>query len=210
MRVKKYPQSHLVISSETSKIVIDPGMITFKSGFKPEEFADAQAFIFTHTHPDHLDPENVKAVVGDKPVFGNSDVAQTLEKMGINCTSVSDGQEFEAGGFKIKAVDLAHCAMQDGSPVPPNTGFLIDGVLFHPGDGDHAPAGLTSHNVALPIAGPTITLDGALKFAQDVQAKVVIPIHNDFFKNDPEQFKTMAQGAGIEVRNLAAGEETTL
>src|SRR5258708_855046 len=56
-------------------------MITFKSGFKPEEFADAQAFIFTHTHPDHLDPENVKAVVKDKPVFGNSDVALTLSSL---------------------------------------------------------------------------------------------------------------------------------
>lgn len=210
MRVAKYPQSHLVISNDSSKIIIDPGMITFKSGFKVEDFQEANAYLFTHTHPDHLDPATVKAVVGGKPCFGNADVANALQGLGINCTAVSDGQEFEAGGFKVKAVNLAHCAMQDGSPVPPNTGFVIEGVLFHPGDGDHAPQGLTSPNVALPIAGPTITLDGALQFAKDVQAKMVIPIHNDYFKNDPEQFSQMAQQAGIEVRILTPGQTTEI
>jgi L-ascorbate metabolism protein UlaG (beta-lactamase superfamily) len=210
MRIGKYPQSHLVISNETSKIVIDAGMITFKSGMKPEDFAGADAYLFTHTHPDHLDPENVKAVVGDKPVFGNTDVAQALVKLGINCVAVTSGQEFNAGTFSVKAVDLPHCAMQDGSPVPPNTGFMINGVLFHPGDGDHAPMGLIAPNVALPIAGPTITLDGALQFAVDLQAKMVIPIHNDFFHADPEQFSQMAKEKGIEVRILAAGQETEI
>lgn len=210
MKIKKYPQSHLTISDGNSKIVIDPGNITFKSGFKPNEFFDAQAFLITHSHSDHMDPENIKTVVLNKPVFGNADVCRQLQKQGINCTQVQNGQEFNAGGFKVKAIDLPHCKMQDGTDGPPNTGFIINDVFFHPGDGDVAPEGLVSDDLALPIAGPTITLDGALKFAEDVQAKVVIPIHYDYFKNDPQQFKSMTEDKGIEVRILSAGQETEI
>ncbi len=210
MRVKKYPQSHLTISDGTSKIAIDPGNLTFTQGFKPEEFVDCQAFLITHQHADHMDPENIKAAVGGKPVFGNQDVVNKLSEFNVSATVITNGQEFEAGGFKVKAVDLPHCKMQDGTEGPPNTGFIINGVLFHPGDGDVAPEGMTSEDLALPIAGPTITLDGALKFAEDVQAKVVIPIHYDYFKNDPEEFKKMAEPEGIEVRVLSAGQETEI
>lgn len=209
MRIKKYPQSHLVISNGVSKIVIDPGNGTFKSGIKPSEFSDARVFLITHSHADHMDPDNIKQTVDGKLVFANQDVADKLKPLGITVMVVHDQQVFEADSFKVKAIELPHCKMQDGTDGPPNLGFLIDGVLFHPGDGDKAP-GITAPNVALPIAGPTITLEGALEFATNVQAKVVIPIHNDFFHNDPEKFKTMAQVKGIEVRILNSGQETEI
>lgn len=210
MQVTKYPQSHLLISDGTHKIVIDSGSITFSKDFKAEQFAGADAYLFTHSHPDHLDTEHIQDIVGDKPVFGNADVVKVLGEKGIKATQVNHGQSFQAGGFQVTAIDLPHCKMQDGSDGPPNTGFLINGVLFHPGDGDKAPDDVITTNVALPIAGPTITLDGALQFAKDVQAKVVIPIHNDYFHNDEAQFAQMASASGIEVRILKPGEATEL
>ena len=210
MRVKKYPQSHLVISDGTSKILIDPGNLTFNSGYGVEDFSDIDAFLLTHSHPDHVDPEHAKELIGGKPAFGNSDVVSQLKNSGVNVTEIHDGQEFEAAGFKVKAIDLPHCKMKDGTDGPPNTGFLVEGVLFHPGDGDIAPEGLKSDDLALPIAGPTITLDSAMKFVQDVEAKIVIPIHYDYFKNDPQEFKRMAAEKNIEVRVLAPGEETEI
>lgn len=211
MKVKKYPQSHLVISNGASKIVIDPGMYTFKQGFKPAEFSDCQAILITHAHPDHLDQDNIKAVVNGKQIFGNAHVVEYLKELGVEAVEIKNHQPFEAGDFKVMAIDLPHCKMQDGSDGPPNTGFLIEGVLFHPGDGDIAPEGLTSDNVALPIAGPSIILDGALKFAQDLEAKLVIPIHYDGrFPVDLNGFIKQAEDAGIEVRPLRAGEETEI
>ncbi|MBI2596499.1 MBL fold metallo-hydrolase [Candidatus Daviesbacteria bacterium] len=217
MTVKKYPQSHLVITQGQTKIVIDPGNITFSKGFKAEQFQGADAYLITHQHEDHLGLQTIKEIVGEKPVYGNADVAEKLKNLGVDCTMVNDRQKFVAAGFEIEAVDLPHCKMGDGSGGPPNTGFLINpstslrtgGVLFHPGDGDRNP-GILSENVALPIAGPSITMEGALKFAQDLKAEIVIPIHYDFFKNDPDEFAKMAQAEGIEVRVLAAGGETII
>ena len=112
----------------------------------------------------------------------------------------------EKEGFKIKAVDLAHFK-KEGFEMPPNTGFLIDGVFFHPGDGDVAPT-ITSENAAVPIGGWMITLDSALEFVKGIGAKVVIPIHYDWYKADALEFKRRAGNIGIEVRPLNHGEET--
>lgn len=211
MRVKKYPQSHLMITKGNSKIIIDPGNITFSRGYKVEEFQGADGYLITHTHGDHMDPENILKIVesGKGEVYGNSDVVAKLSQLGVNATSVQNRQKFTIGEYEIETVDLPHCRMQDGSDGPPNTGFLVDGVLFHPGDGDKDP-GVKALNMALPIAGPSITMEGALQFAKDVGVKVIIPIHYDFFKNDPEEFRKMAVPLNIEVQVLSYGEETEI
>lgn len=209
MKIKKYPQSHLVITNDAGdKLVIDPGSLTFDQGFKTEEFQGADAYLITHQHEDHLGSKTISQVASGKPIHGNADVVGKLKSLGIEAIEAKDRQTFPVGGFEITPIDLPHCKMRDGSGGPPNTGFLINGILFHPGDGDKAPGSLTSQNLALPIAGPTITFHGALEFARQVQAKVVIPIHYDFFKADPEEFAKVA--APIEVRPLAPGEETTI
>lgn len=213
MKVTKYPQSNLVVSNEASKIVIDVGNITFNHGYKAEEFSGCSAILFTHQHADHMDPDHIKGIAESVKgkVYGNVDVVAKLKELGVEGVVVNDREEFVAGGFKVMAVNLPHCKMQDGSTGPPNTGFLIEGVLFHPGDGDIAPVGIHSRNLALPIAGPSINYEGALKFAKDVEAKVVIPIHFDGrFPASGEEFKKLAEPLGIEVRPLKIGEETTI
>lgn len=210
MKVKKYPQSHLVITGNSTKIIIDPGSITFTAGYKPEEFQGADAYLITHQHQDHMDPVNIKNIVNNKLVYGNTDVVAKLKSLGVEARETKDREKFQVGEFEITPIDLPHCKMQDGTDGPPNTGFLINNIFFHPGDGDKNPSDLTVENLALPIAGPTITIAGALQFAKDLQAKVVIPIHFDYFKADPNEFKNMALPFGIEVRPLAVGEETEL
>ena len=210
MKIRKYPQSHLVITGSSTKIIIDPGSITFTAGYKSEEFQGADAYLITHQHSDHMDPENIKNIINDKLVYGNSDVVSKLKSLGVEAEETHDKEKFQVGEFEITPIDLPHCKMQDGSDGPPNTGFIINGVLFHPGDGYQRPDDLTVENLALPIAGPTITMDGALQFAKDLEAKIVIPIHYDYFKADPNEFKNMALPFGIEVRPLAPGEETEI
>ncbi len=209
MKVKKFPQSHLVISKDGKTLIIDPGYITFEKGFKVGDFQNADVYLISHQHPDHLGPETIKEVVGEKAVFGNSDVVAKLKEAGVDqAKEIKNLEEIEIEGFKIKAVDVPHFK-KEGVQMPPNTGFLIDGVFFHPGDGDKAPD-VISENAAVPIAGATITYDTALEFIEGIGAKVVIPIHYDWYKAEAQEFKKLASNFGIDVRPLNHGEETEI
>lgn len=209
MKVKKFPQSHLVLEKDGKTLIIDPGYITFEKGFKVEDFQGADVYLITHQHEDHLGPETIKEIVGDKPVLSNADVVKKLQELGVTqAKELRNLEEVEVKGFKIKAVDLPHF-QKEGVVMPPNTGFLIDTVFFHPGDGDKAPE-ITSPNAAVPIGGATITYDTALEFIKGIGAKIVIPIHYDVYKTDPFEFKRLASNFGIDVRPLNYGEETEI
>lgn len=210
MKVQKFPQSHLVISKNGKTLIIDPGYITFEKGFKVKDFQGGDVYLISHQHADHLGPETIKDVVGDKPVFGNYDVVDKLIEAGVlQAKEIKDKEEIEIAGFLIKAVNLPHFK-KPGFEMPPNTGFLIDGVFFHPGDGDKAPEHIHADNAAVPIGGWTINLDSALKFSKDIGAKVVVPIHYDWYEANPEKFERKAKEFGIEVRILEHGEETEI
>lgn len=220
MKIKKYPQSHLVITNDLGKkLIIDPGYLTFEK-FKVEEFQGADVYLITHQHADHLDTNTIKEVVGDAPVYGNSDVCAKLDEVGVKATEVKDRRAVSVAGFEITAVDLPHFQRTDGTPMPPNTGFLIDpstslgtgGIFFHPGDGVEF-QGITSPNSAIVVSGPPNGppwFEKALSMAQSLQAKVVIPIHFDKYPADPNEFSKLAKEQGIKVISLAAGEEVEL
>lgn len=135
MIVKKYPQSHLVLAKDNYKILIDPGNLTFENGFKLEDFADCEVILITHQHADHMDPKLIAQLATDKLLVGNSDVVKKLSELGVTAEEIKDGETRDIAGFSVTAYNLPHCKMIDGSDGPPNTGFLIDGILFHPGDG---------------------------------------------------------------------------
>ena len=209
MIVRKYPQSHLVLEKNGKKLIIDPGYITFEKGFKVSDFQGADVYLISHQHADHLGPETIKEVIQDRPIFGNYDVVSKLKEVGVEqAKEIKNLEEIEVEGFKIKAVDIEHFR-KEGFEMPPNTGFLIDGVFFHPGDGFKAPE-IKSENAAVPIGGATITLDSALQFVKDIGARVVIPMHYDWYKPDPQKFKQMATEIGVDVRLLDHGEETEI
>jgi len=212
MKVKKYPQSHLIITSDSGKrLIIDPGYLTFKSGFKVGDFQGADAYLITHQHADHLDPETIKEVVGSSPVYGNSDVIAKLAEVGIDGIEVQNGAKFMVDGVEITPIDIPHFTKPDVT-MPQNTGFLVDGVFFHPGDGWKL-EGVHAEKAAIPISGPAdgdIGMDQGLELAKSLGAKVVIPIHNDAYPVDPVDFAPLAEAEGIKVIALQNGEETEI
>lgn len=208
MKVKKYPQSHLVITSDFGKrLVIDPGYLTFQLGFKVADFQGMDVYLITHQHADHLGPETIKEIVGDKPVYGNSDVIAKLSEVGVKGIEVKDRQKFSVAGFEITPVDLPHFSI--GKEVPLNTGFVINGVFFHAGDGFEL-KGLSVEIAGLPIGHPSLTNEDVIEFAKSLGCKLLIPIHYDAYPRDPNDFKKLAEPLGIEIRPLANGEETTI
>jgi L-ascorbate metabolism protein UlaG (beta-lactamase superfamily) len=203
MRLTKFPQSCLVIEKGGARLAIDPGSITMDR-HEIDELGHLDAVLYTHRHHDHFDERYVDALLDTGArLYGNADVCTLVEDM----HQVSDGEPIEVGGLEILPHDLPHVPMVNGSAGPPNTGYLVDGELFHPGDGMDLP-GLRARILAVPIAGPSISFRDAYIFVQRSSATMAVPMHYDFFLADPEQFGGFCDIADVVV--LGPGESAEL
>lgn len=205
MKITRFTQSCLLIEEGNSKILIDPSGAEKGNVAK---FGKLDAILYTHEHADHFDAEMAKSWVEQGvPVYAN---ASTAKLIGGKVNTIQDGQEFSVGGFKIKALELPHCLMWDGGEGPQNTGYLINGQFFHPGDGKEL-EGLKVDNMALPITGPDVSIKDAFSFAVQLGVKAAIPIHYDYIGTKPEVFASIASGHfDFEVKVLANGASTDL
>jgi len=207
VKVTKYPQSCLLLEKEGRRIVIDPGNF-FAAKYNVDELGAIEVVLYTHQHADHYDGSLIEAFRSSQvALYGNSDVAALI---GEGARQVQDGEQFSAAGFSIVPRDLPHCVMPDGSAGPPNTGYVIDGNFFHPGDGIEI-SGLRVEHAAVPIAGPSVSLYHAVQFATSLGAKKVIPIHYDntaLFPGNPDGFAKVCKNAEVIV--LKDGQTTEL
>ncbi len=204
MKVTRYFQSCLLIEGGESRLLIDP------SGQETERFnnlAKLDAVIYTHQHSDHFDRELAqKFADAGVAVYAN---ASTAKQMKSQPTVVNNGQKFDVGGLTVEARELAHCLMVDGSESVQNTGYLVGGKIFHPGDGKEL-AGLTVDTLAVPLSGPDISLKDAYAFTVQVGAKQVIPIHYDYLGGNPDFFDSFVAKAGVKTHALKIGESAEL
>lgn len=207
MKITKYTQSCMVLEKDGVSILIDPGNV-YANKHDLNELGKIDAVIYTHRHADHFD-ESMYQLIVQKGIkcYSNPDVSEIAPEVAV----VNDGDEFSIGSFNIKAIDLDHCLMPDGSSGPPNTGFVFDGSFFHPGDGAYL-EGLSVDVLALPITGPDISMKDAFQFANQLGAKKVIAIHYDTLGAKAEFYKLFAErfGQSYEFIVLADGESTTL
>jgi L-ascorbate metabolism protein UlaG (beta-lactamase superfamily) len=205
MKVTRYFQSCLLVEDNGVRVLIDP------SGQEKErlgDFGKLDAVFYTHEHSDHFDADMARDFVeqGMAPVYANVSTAKLIE---ASKTVIGDGQEYDVKGLKIKAVELPHCLMVDGSKSVQNTGYLINTRLFHPGDGKEL-AGLKVDTLAVPINGPDISLKDAYAFCMQVAAKQVIPIHYDYLGGNPDFLGSSLNKKGVKVHAMTIGDSLEL
>jgi L-ascorbate metabolism protein UlaG (beta-lactamase superfamily) len=184
MRITKYPHSCFKVDKNNQALLIDIGNFS-AAKVTCQDVGDFSAILITHQHADHIDPELEQWLQGKTvPIYGNQDVADAFPQLDI--TVVQNNQSLDIADFRVTPRDLPHCKMPDGSAGPPNTGYVIDGAFFHPGDGV-AIDNLQVDTLAAPIAGPSVSILNAVELARQVGAKTVIPMHydNPVFFNDP-------------------------
>ncbi len=204
MKVTRYFQSCLLIEESGVRILIDP---SGQEKERAEQFGKLDAVIYTHEHMDHFDAELAEQFAArGAAMYAN---ASTAKQMKAPPKIVRDGDKLDIKGLKIEAHELPHCLMIDGSTSVQNTGYLVAGKLFHPGDGKELD-GLKAEVLAVPLNGPDISPHDAFVFAKQVEARSVIPIHYDFLGGNPDFFDMTAQKHGIQTHGLKIGESAEI
>ena len=122
MKLTLHGHSCVSVATDEGIFVIDPGPASNLA-----ILASADAVLLTHSHPDHVDAETVKA--SGLPVWGPADAVGLIGEG----TVLRPGESFELLGITIQAVGGLHHEIHPRLPRPVNLGYYFNGVL-HPGD----------------------------------------------------------------------------
>jgi L-ascorbate metabolism protein UlaG (beta-lactamase superfamily) len=179
MNVTWLGHAGLRIEQDGYTLVVDPGV------FCPEPLlgtalAEADGLLITHQHADHLAQEQVAAALERKPgleVWTNGEVASVLSGAPGTVHTIGDGDAFTAGGIDVHAYGEWHAEIHRDIPLVRNTGFLIGGRIFHPGDAFTHP-GVPVELLLAPLHAPWNKIAEVIDFVRDVKPARVSPIHN--------------------------------
>jgi L-ascorbate metabolism protein UlaG (beta-lactamase superfamily) len=128
----KLGHSCVRLEKDDIRLVIDPGVWA-----GPDVLEKASAILITHEHPDHLDEATVlAALAADTGVqlWANETVAGRFGEFGGRVHAVRHGDAVTAAGFDVHVYGSDHAVIDSAIPVIRNTGFAVDGQVFHPGD----------------------------------------------------------------------------
>jgi L-ascorbate metabolism protein UlaG (beta-lactamase superfamily) len=132
MLLTKLGHSCVRLESGGARLVIDPGIW---SG--PDALDGANAVLVTHEHVDHLDAEAVRAALTtdqELRLWASESVAAQFADLGDRVRAVHHGDAFTTAGFDVRVYGTDHALIDRSIPIVPNTGFSVDGKVFHPGD----------------------------------------------------------------------------
>jgi L-ascorbate metabolism protein UlaG (beta-lactamase superfamily) len=172
--------------------VVDPG------GWSEREAVDgASVVLVTHEHPDHLDPDNLRAT--DAPIHTIAAVARQLTEQAPDVAErvhvVAPGDVLEVG-VPVTVVGEKHAVIHPELQHFDNSGYLVEAEgrrIFHPGDAiTEQPEGVDL--LLLPVHAPWNKISEVIDYGRAVGAPLSVAIHDGLLNE---------RGLGLAQRQLS-------
>lgn len=212
MRLTKLGHACVRLEKDGAVLVVDPGAFS-----EEDALAGANAVLITHEHFDHVDADRVRAAMTAGPglhLWSTAAVAEQFAGLGGRAHAVTHGDTFTAAGFDVHAYGSEHAVLHQDIPLVANTGFLIDGEVFHPGDALTVPEDPV-RTLLLPVNAPWLKLSEMIDYGRSVDPQRAYAIHdgllNDIGLTVLGNWLGLASGpAGGTFTRIAPGESADL
>ncbi|QCU78437.1 MBL fold metallo-hydrolase [Citricoccus sp. SGAir0253] len=180
----KFGHACVRLEKDGRRLVIDPGTFTDV----PAALEGVEHVLVTHEHADHLDDGPVlahlaahPAVTVRAPAAAAARLASAAGAAGVDAGRViatGPGEEFETAGFAVRTLGGQHAVIHPQIPVVANTGYLVDGLVYHPGDSYVVPAGPPPDTLLVPLSAPWSKLAEMVDFITAVRPRQAVPVHD--------------------------------
>lgn len=192
MRITKFGHACLLVTDADARVLIDPGV--FSPGW--ETLTGLTGVLVTHSHPDHVDPARIGALISANPtaaVHADADGANVMAEAGVTASVVAPGDTLDVGtAVEVVGGDGRHALIHPDVPRVTNVGYLIGGRLLHPGDSLEVPA-QDVEILALPVMAPWMALKEAIEFYRAVDPAIGVPIHEKLLANTSMFYAQLAR-----------------
>ncbi|TFV85737.1 MBL fold metallo-hydrolase [Blastococcus sp. CT_GayMR16] len=175
MELTKQGHACIVISDGDQRIVVDPGAFT-----DPSALEGATAVLITHEHPDHFEPQRLRAALDADPaleLWTNTSVAVLLEGLGGRVHVVGHGDAVTVAGIDVHVHGELHAEIHPEIPRIANVGFLVGGQVFHPGDALTVPDEPVA-TLLLPVHAPWSKTAELIDYVRAVHADQAFAVHD--------------------------------
>lgn len=236
-RVIYYGYSSFVILTDSTKLVIDPGISEQGESIIPgSEWNDVNLIAVTHGDRDHANMASHVAGYSHATIIAHEELEPDLTNPVYPFQPIKPGEEVFLQGFRFRAIGATHGPPKGASLIgglsrvfsrdrfgKGNQGFIIeseDRIYIHLGDtllrGDWEE---WQPDVLMVPIGGTITLDPdeAVQAVNIIKPRLVIPMHYNIkagqFKLHPvnvEKFRDILDNQGFDCRVLSPGEFVTV
>ncbi|MCI4064225.1 MBL fold metallo-hydrolase [Micromonospora sp. R77] len=175
MQVTKYAHSCLRVEHDGGVLVVDPGVFS-----DPAALDGADAVLITHEHPDHVDVEALTRALDRRPVpvHGPASLTALLGDAREALTVVGPGESFTAAGVAVRTYGGRHAVIHPDIPVIDNVGYLLNDVVYHPGDSLVVPEDVQVDTLFAPIHAPWSKFSEVVDFIRAVAPRRAFALHD--------------------------------
>lgn len=202
MKLTKLEHSGIVLEKDGKRLVFDP--VEFAETLP--EFNSVAAIVITHVHSDHLQPEQISAILDRNPeakIFAPEDAAMViLNALGAaDVTTAVGGDKLTVGGFEMEFFGKDHASVVAGKVPCQNIGVVVGGKLTNPGDSfDLLEMNGTVETLLVPEVAPWSKMSETMEFVKIAKPQIVIPVHNGLLSEMGQTiYNNLLRGACEEV-----------